>query len=292
MNTVTLNGITFSYIEKGTGPLVIAFHGFPDIPDTFQYQTEALVNAGYRVIAPYMRGYFPTTPAPDGCYHCATLMNDAVAFVNHFCAEGEQVILMGHDWGAAAAYGAAIIEPGKVSHLITFAVPKAVNWINAFISHPEQQRLSWYIYFFLMPFAPTAVVYNNFSFINRIWEQWSPGWNCPEEHLQKIKEVFKKPGVTTAILKYYQHNYGSFPLNDELKAIAARYAENISVNSLYIHGENDQCVVKELITGAEKAYTGNIRIELIKNAGHFVHLEQPETVNRLILEFLTPIVQE
>jgi pimeloyl-ACP methyl ester carboxylesterase len=115
------NGLRFAWIEIGSGPVVLALHGFPDLPRTFRYQMQALAQAGYRVIAPYMRGYFPTEVPPNGPYESAALVLDTLALID---ALSEQpVILIGHDWGAEAAYRAAIIAPEKISKLVTLAVP-------------------------------------------------------------------------------------------------------------------------------------------------------------------------
>ena len=284
-DTVKLNGIKFTYIEKGKGPLVIAFHGFPDLPTTFHYQIAALASAGYRVVAPYMRGYYPTDTAADNCYHSACLIRDAVALVNHFLPSRDKAILIGHDWGAVAAYGAAILLPEKVSHLVTLAVPKT-GFSTALVTNPAQQRRSWYMFYFQMPFAETAVSYNQFAFIDRLWSDWSPQWNLPKEHLNNIKATFSKPGVLTAVLNYYRHTFGNYQLNPALLPQAKRYSEPIKVTSMYIHGETDGAVGVEAIDGVEKAYGGQFEKNIVKNAGHFVHLEKPEEVNKLILAFL------
>src|SRR4030095_4472637 len=86
----------------------------------------------------------------------------------------EPVTVLGHDWGAAAAYGAATMAPERIAKLITMAVPHGVT--KALVTNPAQQRRSWYMFFFQMSFAETAVSYKDFAFIERLWEDWSRVW--------------------------------------------------------------------------------------------------------------------
>ena len=95
----------------GEGPLALCLHGFPDHAHSFRFQLPALAAAGYRVVAPFLRGYAPTEVPNDGPYQAAALAQDAVALID---ALGQgQAVLIGHDWGAVAAHGAAIVAPEK-----------------------------------------------------------------------------------------------------------------------------------------------------------------------------------
>ena len=283
---IEANGLSFSYLESGEGPLVLAFHGFPDLPRTFRYQMKALAAAGYRVVAPYMRGYAPTEVPPDGPYAGAVLVQDALALIEAF--ERSPVILMGHDWGASAVYGAAIMAPEKVSKLIAIAVPRGPAMNNSFIENPKQQRRSWYMFFFQMPWAEVAVTHDNFAFIERLWQDWSPGWQYPAAEMDSVKATLQKPGVLTAVLNYYRHTLGAFELDSALAEIdERRWSEPIRVPTLYIHGANDGGFGAELTEGMETAFANKFEIRIIPDAGHFVHQEKPGEVNRLVLDFLT-----
>jgi len=134
--TVQANGVRFSFIEKGEGPLILCLHGFPDHARSFRHQLSALSTQRFRVVAPYMRGYAPTDIPPNGPYQTAALGQDAVSLID---ALGyESAIVLGHDWGTVAAYGAAIIAPEKVSKLIAAAVPYGNAVRRAWIMDPEQ----------------------------------------------------------------------------------------------------------------------------------------------------------
>jgi pimeloyl-ACP methyl ester carboxylesterase len=110
--TVRVNGTEFSYLESGPpeGPLALCLHGFPDTAHTWRHLMPALAQSGYRAVAPWMRGYAPTEIPADGIYQVGALAVDACALHDALGADGDAV-LVGHDWGAYASYGAASLQP-------------------------------------------------------------------------------------------------------------------------------------------------------------------------------------
>lgn len=283
--SVRANGLTFHYLEAGTGPLVLALHGFPDIPRTYRHQMQLLAAQGYRVVAPFMRGYAPTDAPAGASYQSAALVQDALALVDAL-SPNAPVVLMGHDWGAAAAHGAAAIAPEKIAKLVTIAVPHGGSLGRAFVANPEQQRRSWYMFFFQMPYAEAAVAHDDFAFIERLWSDWSPGWALPRQELDAIKATFRRPGVVRAALNYYRHTFGAGPAAPGLDEIARRMGGPIRVRTLYLHGARDGCIGAELTADMDASYVGGFEKHILDGAGHFVHQEKPDEVNRLILEFL------
>lgn len=246
---------------------------------------QALANAGYRVVAPYMRGYAPTEVPEGSPYAAAVLVQDALALIDAFGEE--QAILMGHDWGASAVYGAAIMAPEKVSKLIVLSVPAGPVFDNAFLSNPVQQRRSWYMFFFQMPWAEIAVADNNFAFIDRLWQDWSPGWQYPVSEMDSVKTSLQKPGVLTEALNYYRHTIGGYELDSTLAEIDSRRRSSpVPVPTLYFHGEKDGGFGVELTERMEEAFSNRFEKHIIPEAGHFLHQERPDEVNRLIIEFL------
>src|SRR5688572_24137197 len=96
--SVEANGLRHAYLSEGDGDLVLLLHGFPDHAPTFRHQLSALAKAGYRAVAPYLRGYAPTDPAPDGCYMTAAAADDAAGIID--ALGGGSAHVVGHDWGA------------------------------------------------------------------------------------------------------------------------------------------------------------------------------------------------
>jgi pimeloyl-ACP methyl ester carboxylesterase len=118
------NGLEFGLLEAGAGPLALCLHGFPDTARTWRYLLPELAAAGFRAVAPFMRGYAPTAVPDDGRYSIGTLADDAIALHEVLGGDGHAV-LIGHDWGAEAAYTAAVAAPDCWRRLVTLAVPPA-----------------------------------------------------------------------------------------------------------------------------------------------------------------------
>lgn len=282
--TLEANGHTIHALAGGEGPLVIALHGFPDIPLSYRHQIPVLVANGYRVVAPYLRGYFPVDSAADGPFEVAALVEDVLALIGQLT--DQPAILIGHDWGAAAARGAAILAPEKIAKIVCMSVPTAGHFGRALLANPAQQRRSWYMYFFQLPIAEMAVAHNDLAFIERLWREWSPGWHCPQSVMDEIKEVFCQPAVLKAALGYYRAQFNPALQHPDLAGIRQRLGDPIPVPTLYLHGADDGCIGVETTEGMEAAFLRDFERHIIPAAGHFVHQEQPEAVNILILDFL------
>lgn len=284
--TISANGIKFSFIEKGEGPLVLCLHGFPDHARSFRHQLTALSRVGFRVVAPFMRGYLPTEIPENSSYQTAVLGQDIVSLID--ALEYESAIVIGHDWGAAAAYAASIIAPKKVRKLIATAVPYGNVVREAWLTDSLQQRKSWYIFFFQTRIAEHSVANTNYQFIDKLWEDWSsPGWTCPKEEMKALKSTLSKPGVLSAALGYYRSIFDTTLHSPELTSLQKKIGkELIHVPTLYIHGERDGCIGAYLSEGMETYFPDGLRKHIIANAGHFAHQETPEEFNRIIFEFL------
>jgi pimeloyl-ACP methyl ester carboxylesterase len=279
------NGIDFVAYEKGAGPLLLCLHGFPDHARSFRHQSGPFAAAGYRVVVPYMRGYAPTGPAPDGNYQTAALARDAVALIDALGAE--KAVVFGHDWGAMAAYGAALRAPERIDKLIAAAVPYGVAFLTAFLTSYAQLRRSWYMYFFQSPQAEAAVSANDFAFIRHLWEDWSPTWRFPEEEMAALRETFAKPGVIEAALGYYRCMLNPALQRPELAdEQGAQHMLPITVPTLYLHGADDGCVGAEMTIGMDAMFPAGLRMQTIAGAGHFMHQEKPDAVNHAVLDFL------
>lgn len=284
-SAVQANGLRFATLEAGDGPLVLCLHGFPDHARSFRHQLPALAAAGFRAVAPFMRGYAPTEQAADGRYQSAVLAQDIVALISALGYSAAHVF--GHDWGAVAAYGAAILAPDKVTKLITAAVPHGPAVINAFMSNYDQQRRSWYMFFFQHPLADVAVAHDDFRFIERLWQDWSPGWQYPASEMEALKATFRAPGVLQAALGYYRATLNPANQDAALGELQAQIGMSpVAVPTLYFHGARDGCIGADLAEDMEALFPHGLRKVVIPDAGHFVHAERPDEVNRILLEFL------
>lgn len=285
--TLRAGEISFGALEAGErGRLLLCLHGFPDNAWTFRYQLETFSNLGYHVVAPFQRGYFPTSPAPNGVYQSAALAQDVIALIDALAYERAAII--GHDWGALAGYGAAILAPERLSRLVAIAVPHGPAVLEAFLSDYDQLRRSWYMFFFLTPFADAAVKHDDFRFLERLWRDWSPTWNVPAEAIECVKQTFRHPGVLEAALSYYRCTLDPGRQDPQLSAIQATLTMSpVAVPTLAIHGKEDGCIGSYLLEGMEALFPRGLEKFVVEGAGHFVHQEKPDLVNERIARFLS-----
>jgi pimeloyl-ACP methyl ester carboxylesterase len=284
---VNANGIDFAYIACGDeGPLALCLHGFPDSARTWRYLLPELAAAGYRAVAPWLRGYAPTGLDAEGRYQNGASVADAVAL--HDALGGDDsAVLIGHDWGARIATGAAVFAPDRWSKLVTAAVPPSGAVAQGFLTY-RQLRRSWYMFFFQNPLAEFVVSMNDLEFIDRLWIDWSPGYDASAD-VPHVKDALRDPANLSAAIEYYratlnpaEHTVPEFqPQEDAIGGTPTQ-------PHLYLHGDKDGCMGVEIAHMATSFMTtpGSC-VEIVDNAGHFVHLEQPELVNRSIVEFLT-----
>ena len=272
---VTANDVDFAYLECGEGPLALCLHGFPDTAQTFRHLLPALADAGLRAVAPYMRGYAPTSVPADGKYDTVTLGRDANALAEAL-GGGPDSVLIGHDWGAGAAYAATALAPQQWRRVVTMAVPPIEAVMRIFFSY-EQVRRSFYMYFFQTPFAEMAVPADDFRFIARLWEDWSPGYDGSED-VDHVRAALRDPANLAAALGYYRAMFaggeGLDPQGD-------------GVPTLYLHGRDDGCVGAAAAEGAEAHLPAGSQVRLVDGAGHFLHVEKPDEVNRLVADWVT-----
>jgi pimeloyl-ACP methyl ester carboxylesterase len=283
---VEANQIDFSILEMGSGPLALCLHGFPDSAHTWRYLLPELAAAGFHAVAPFMRGYAPSAPAADGCYQLGALVADAVAL--HAALDGdERAVLIGHDWGAEAAYGAAAIAPDRWRRLVTIAVPPLALDQRIFSDYDQLKRL-FYVFFMKTPSAAATIAANQMAFIDRLWQDWSPGFDAVEE-VRNAKRALREPGNLAAAIAYYQAEEPALyaaVADDRYAAEHGALLETPGQPTLYLHGDRDGCIDVGLVADAERHLAPGSRLEIIAGSGHFPQLEHPAVVNDLILEWV------
>lgn len=281
-NTVVANGITFAYEEQGSGPLALCLHGFPDTPYTWRHLLPVLADAGYRAVAPFARGYAPTEVPADGRYQVGALVADATALHDALGGDSEAV-LIGHDWGAMGAYGAASFAPERWRRLVTVAVPPPALAGNPFGDFDAIQRLA-YIFFFQTALADVVVPLEEYAYLRRLWEAWSPGYD-PTDDLTHVRASLGTPANLAAALGYYR---ALFDPERHDPGLAAEQEASMSippVPTLYVHGEADGCAPAPDVA-IESSLAPGSRFVRMPGVGHFLHLEAPGEFHPHVLSFL------
>ena len=275
--------LTFSAQAMGDGPIVLCLHGFPDNAGSFRHQLPALAEAGYRAISLTLRGYEPGAIPADGDYTMETIATDILAVIESL--DTRPVHLIGHDWGAAVAYVATSAAPERFKSLTVMAVPHAGRFAREGLRIPKQLRLSWYMGFFNIPWLSDWVVQRqDYAFIRKLWRDWSPGWQPEPGVLDSVIQTLSQPGVRSAALGYYRA-----ALSIKALLVSAEEAHYpVPVPTLALSGERDGCIASEVFEQLMVAqdFPKGLTFSRIAEAGHFLHQEQPEQVNREILDWL------
>ncbi len=270
-------GITLHYVEVGEGPLVVLLHGFPEFWYSWRRQLPALAAAGYRVVAPDMRGYnLSDRPADWRAYDTSLLAGDIAGLVRALGEERAHVV--GHDWGAAVAYAVAMLHPEVVQRLAILNVPHPERMLSG-LRTLRQLRKSWYMFFFQLPFLPERLIARDgFSFAKRSLRAGSPG-SFSDADLERYVEAWSQPGALRGMINYYRAALRRSPRS----ALAGLVP--IQAPTMVIWGMRDPHLGSELAEPLAQ-WVPNLRMERIPQATHWVQHEAPEEVNALLAGFL------
>ncbi len=260
---------------------MLCLHGFPDTAWSFVPVMQRLADAGYRVVAPFMRGYLPTAVPADGDYRATTLAADVLGLIDAF--GGHAAAVIGHDWGSLAAQLAASRKPQAMERLVACAVPHPGH----FATHLRlrQLRRSYYIGLFQLPQLPERLIAaQDFRWLQGLIRRWSPGWNYSAADLAPLLASLSEPARMQAALGYYRQ------LPRSLRVPGAwRWVQSpIAVPTLAICGTQDGCIGPEMFEHQQRRYTGPYACYRMRGAGHFMQCEQPQLFADRVLAFLQP----
>lgn len=272
---VQTNGIKMHYVTAGKGPLVILLHGFPQFWYTWRHQIPELAKH-FQVVAPDLRGYGDTDkPQQISDYRGSLLADDIVGLIHGLGHTKAHVV--GHDWGGAVAWRMAISHPEAVDRLVVLNCPHPYKFAKADF---RQLLRSWYVFFFQLPYIPEFLFrMAPGPILNKLFRgSLVRKETFTDEDVAKYLEAMKKPGAMTAAMNYYRAVLRRKEPEDLKKKIQAP--------TLLIWAENDVALGKKLTYDMESLFSGSFRLEYIPNCSHWVNEEQPELVNRLLVEFL------
>lgn len=275
---VTTNGIRLRCHLAGAGPLVVLLHGFPERWFSWEPQLHALAAAGYRAVAPDLRGYGDSDRPADG-YDVATLSADIAGLIE---ALGEtRATVVGHDWGGALTWCIAERHPERVRRFAVLNCPHpwVLRNVGLFGSRRQLAR-SWYILFFGLPALPERMIARgDAAAIPRIFR----GGACDRARftdalIQPYRDSIRGPRDVTPMLAYYRA-----ALRSGLRPIAS--PGPIDAPGLLLWAEEDPALGTELIS-PHLAFARSLRVERIPRCGHFVQIERPDEVSARLLRWL------
>lgn len=266
---------------------VVLLHGWPDSTRTWSAIAPGLAAAGWRVLVPALRGFWPTrflgtdTPRTG---QLAALGCDLLAFTD--ALDLKHPALVGHDWGARAVAIACGLRPGVASHLVMLSVAYGTNDPHQALSM-TQTRNYWYHWFLATPRGEKTVRENGRNFARTMWDTWSPsGWYAPEE-FEATAQAFDNPDWADITLHSYRHRWGH-ALTDPAYADEEFWlspAPVLDVPTLLLHGDVDGVNHPDSSLGKEGFFRGPYERVLIAGAGHFPQREKPAEVLAAVLGF-------
>jgi epoxide hydrolase 4 len=273
-----LDGVRLHYVEAGEGPLLVLLHGFPEFWFSWRFQIPALAAAGFRVVAPDMRGYnLSSHPRGVAPYDTDMLAADIRDLILERGATSAGVV--GHDWGAAVAWATAINHPEVVERLAILNVPHPRRFLQG-LRRPSQLRKSWYIFVFQLPWLPERLVQaGNWRFFRNAFEHDArPGAFTPAD-IARYVEAWSQPGATTATINYYRQIFRRSPRD------VAASLRPVEAPTLIIWGERDRYLGAELAEPYPADVPNLERVVRLPDASHWVHHDEPERVTGLLAEF-------
>lgn len=287
---VQLRALTWGPRDRPDAPIALCLHGFTDTAYGWRNVAPLLADAGWRVVAPFMRGYVPSSTASDGSYHVGALMDDALRVLEAAGPTGRDVII-GHDWGAIAGTGLAALPRSPFRKAVIMSVPPAAAFRplgqvpdagRLAAQLPRQLVRSWYIMYFQLPWLPDR---SASWVVPRLWRQWSPNYRAAED-IRHVDAAIGAPERWRAALGYYRATIRGTRPPAAYAELHRHWLEPLRLPTLYLHGADDGCAAPDYAHWVSRVLPEGSETSIVKSAGHFLQLEQPEVVARRVVDFI------
>jgi pimeloyl-ACP methyl ester carboxylesterase len=286
--TIDLDHVRLSALTWGPsdGPLALLLHGFPDSAHTWRHLGPVLAEEGWRVVAPFTRGYAPSSVPGDGRSDVGALMDDA-AGVHQALGGDDSAVLVGHDWGAITANGLAAHRDSPFRRIVSMSVPP----LNALplretVRHlPRQARRSWYVAFNQLPLWPERSMER---LVTKLWRDWSPAYDATADVASTLAAL-PDTAHRRAAVDYYRQIARPVGVPRRYRHWQAALSGPALVPVLYLHGRDDGCMTASFAEIAQSHVPPETEVRMVDDAGHFLHLEQPAEVNRQVRDFLAAV---
>jgi pimeloyl-ACP methyl ester carboxylesterase len=271
------NGLRFYAAASGPedAPLVLLLHGFPEFSYAWRHQLAPLAAAGLRVVAPDQRGYGHSDKPPGrAAYRIDALADDAIAIAQ--AVGRERFCVVGHDWGGIVAWHLASQCAAHIERLAILNAPHAAAMRTHLMWSPTQALKSSYVAAFQLPLLPElALGATDHALLAAALTQSSRAGTFGAEELKVYRQAWSKDGALTAMLNWYR----------ALLLPGQPAPARVTVPTLILWGDRDSALEAAL---AEKSLAQCDHGEVVHfpQATHWLQHEEPEQVNRLLIEFL------
>jgi pimeloyl-ACP methyl ester carboxylesterase len=262
-------GVGIEVEVTGSGRPVVLIHGFPDTGSLWRNQVPALAENGFRVIVPDLRGYGASDkPVGVDNYSLPYLAGDILAALDSLGIEKAHIV--GHDWGAAVAWGLGSLVADRVDQLVAMSVGHPLSFVDAGF---EQREKSWYMLLFQFEGIAEQWLSDN------DWANFRSWASHPDA--DGVIANLEKNGSLTPALNYYRANIPPQALVDPPMQLPP-----VPASTMGIWSTGDLALTEKQMTGSAAHVTGPWRYERIEGPGHWLQLEAPDAVNELLLDFL------
>jgi pimeloyl-ACP methyl ester carboxylesterase len=270
-NEDSAGGQTFRYLDSGEGPLVLLFHGFPDVPQSWDSIRARLNAEGYRTVVPYLRGYHPATFS-DRKFRISDLADDFALLLD---ALGERTaVVVGHDWGTSVAYGAGTKYPDRATKLVAIGIPHPVT----IRPKPTELGAGRHFLYFKLPWARLTAQAFDLKLVDRLYRRWSPHWDGPEreQSVADSVQILQDKRVLRGALAYYK----------ALNPLDSFARGRIAVPGLIVGGSDDPPVFQRAYAATPSRFTAPCTVRILDGAGHWPHREREDEFVEALLTFL------
>ena len=292
LRTVEAGPLSISYHEAGpaNGPPVFLMHGFPYDIHAYAEVVPPLVQAGCRVIVPYLRGYGATrfldasTPRSG---EQAALGADLLALMDALAVP--RAVLAGYDWGGRACCVVAALWPGRCAGLVSYNNYNIFNHARALEPDtPANEQKLWYQYYFHSERGRVGLRRNRRAVARLLWETWSPTWVFDDATFERSAPAFDNPDFVDVVIHSYRHRFNLVPGDPAYAAIERQLAAQppISVPTITFDGADDGVRPPALASVHAARFTGAREHHVVPGAGHNLPQEKPEVFAQAVLQLV------
>ena len=281
VRTPTLE-IGYEAYGDATGFPIVLLHGFPDDAHAWDTVAPPLAAAGYRVLAPYLRGYGPTRfldPAAPRMAQQAAIGQDLIDFMGALGLE--RAALSGYDWGGRAACITAILAPERVRALVTIGGYNVQNTLAMSpVSSATEERAHWYQWYFNTERGRVGLEQQRHAICRLLWQEWSPTWRFDDATYDRTAASFDNPDFVPVVIHSYRHRHGNAPGDPRFDQVERHLATRppITVPSIVLHGADDTVSPPHRSAGHMPLFPAGTARHVVAGAGHFMPREQPGAV--------------